>query len=455
AQIAREQGRFDDAKQLFSRAISIVDPVDESDEPKRTIAENIAGLFQDIAEEVAPDPGEERFDFKHAVTGKPKDYTIAARIRFPLPIEGELPVSNTMRWLDARAKFYESLGAFEKTKFLYELRVQLCELVRGKHNRDLIAPLQELASFESERGYFVNARKHIDAAIEIAELQADGNEALLVGLLWERAKLLSNIGQNVAAEATLLRAIDIGRGRLRESELDDLEENLAVVRLRMGQVGSAAPTLHKILGRVPADEFDKIDARRLQQRANFASALEDHEQALKYYEASIEGQRRETGEWTAAFAQTLSNYATQLRTMGRWAEAEVNYRRALEIRRVQLGPDHPNVVETLIRLALVLQARDRADQALAAAEEALAIGIRVAGRLSTMSSDGARLDIVRRQLSHLGIALSIVHASLANEPAAVARAYELVLRRKAIAAQTLVAQRNAVLGGRYPRLEPK
>jgi tetratricopeptide (TPR) repeat protein len=229
--------------------------------------------------------------------------------------------------------------------------------------------------------------------------------------------------------------------------LDDLEENLAVVRLRMGQVGSAAPTLHKILGKVPADELDKVDPRRLQQLANFASALEDHERALKYYEASIEGQRGRTGEWTPAFARTLSNYATQLRTMGQWAEAEVNYRRALEIRRVQLGPDHPDVVETLIRLALVLQARDRADQALAAAEEALSIGIRVAGRLSAMSSDAARLDIVPRQLSHLGIALSIVHASLASEPAAVARAYELVLRRKALAAQALVTQRNAVLGG--------
>jgi hypothetical protein len=75
-------------------------------------------------------------------------------------------VSNTMRWLDARAKFYESLGAFEKTKFLYEL----CALVGGKRHRDLIAPLQELASFEIDQGYFVEARTHIDAAIEIAEL---------------------------------------------------------------------------------------------------------------------------------------------------------------------------------------------------------------------------------------------------------------------------------------------
>jgi tetratricopeptide (TPR) repeat protein len=237
--------------------------------------------------------------------------------------------------------------------------------------------------------------------------------------------------------------------------LDDLEENLAVVRLRMGQVGSAAPTLHKILGKVPADELDKVDPRRLQQLANFASALEDHERALKYYEASIEGQRGRTGEWTPAFARTLSNYATQLRTMGQWAEAEVNYRRALEIRRVQLGPDHPDVVETLIRLALVLQARDRADQALAAAEEALSIGIRVAGRLSAMSSDAARLDIVPRQLSHLGIALSSC-----TRLSRASRRPSLVPTNSCSDERPLPHRhwsRNGTRcsAGRYPHLEPK
>jgi len=48
--------------------------------------------------------------------------------------------------------------------------VALCALVGGKRHRDLIAPLQELASFEIDQGYFVEARTHIDAAIEIAEL---------------------------------------------------------------------------------------------------------------------------------------------------------------------------------------------------------------------------------------------------------------------------------------------
>ena len=42
-----------------------------------------------------------------------------------------------------------------------------------------------------------------------------------------------------------------------------------------------------------------------------------------------------------------------------------------------------------------------------------------------------------------------------DSPAAVRAALDLVLRRKAIAAEALATQRDAVLGGKYPALEPK
>src|SRR5262249_4239580 len=138
AEIARKQRRFSAAKRFYSKALEIVRAINEGDEPRNTIACNMARLFHDIADDVAPYPPKSRLDFKQVSAGRPKDFTISARIRFPQTIEGELPVSNTMRWLDARAKFYESLGAFEKTRLLYELCAELCALVRGKRNRDLI-----------------------------------------------------------------------------------------------------------------------------------------------------------------------------------------------------------------------------------------------------------------------------------------------------------------------------
>ena len=51
--------------------------------------------------------------------------------------------------------------------------------------------------------------------------------------------------------------------------------------------------------------------------------------------------------------------------------------------------------------------------------------------------------------------LSLVLQHRAQLPAAVHQAFDLVLRRKAIGAEALAAQRDAVLGGRYPSLQTK
>jgi CHAT domain-containing protein/tetratricopeptide (TPR) repeat protein len=456
AQVRRKQRRFEDAKEVFGAALEILDGMAEDQSPKSVIATNIAALYFEIANEAASNPYEGDLSYEDLFVQKPKDYTVAARVRFPIPIDGELPVSNTMRWLDARAKFYESAGAFDKTWFLYRLIVELCTLVRGGHHRDLIDPLDTLAVFEIERGEFADAKEHLAAAVSVAELAGEESQWQLASILRRQATLLSNMGQTPAAERPMLRAIEIFRqAGVSDSQLLLLEEDLAVLHLRMGKIELARPILEKLLATVPVEELEESNPMRLQQLATFADVLKDNERALQFYEASIRGQRERTGEWTAAFARTLSNYATALRMKGRWQAAEAQYHRAIEIRRVQLGPDHPDLMESLIRLALVLAALDRPDEAFATINEVLEIGARLTGRLSLISSDASRLDLVQRQLGYLGIALSVVLGSLSKNAEAVKRAYLLVLRRKALAGQVLVVQRNAILAGRYPHLEDK
>lgn len=459
AQVRRKQHAFDEAKRLFRGALAVLDRVPEDAEPKSLVVQNVVQLYWEIAEEIAPDPaGEGHAIDRGADSDKPADYTVSLRIRLPVPVPGELPVSNVLRWLDARAKFYESLGSFDEAHFLYRHAVELCALVRGDHQPDLLAPLQALASFEISRGDVEEAAKHLEAALALAEQEGDDALARLPDLLRAQAELLANLGRDAAAEPLFLRAVGIVRqqpARFTPAALDTLEENLAVSRMRMDRLDLAAPIFERILANTLAQSEKEIRPVRLQQLATYSGMLGDHERTLSLYEASIEGQRKETGEWTAAFARTLSNYATELRMAGRWAEAEVHYRRAVEIRRVQLGPDHPDVMESQIRLAIVLAALDRLEEALSAAEDALTIGARLAGRLSAMSSDSARLDVFRRQFSLLGIVLSIVLGFPPGSAPAVRRAYELLLRRKALGAEALIVQRTAVLGGRYPHLEGK
>lgn len=453
AQVRRKQRRFGDATELFRSALAILEGMAEGASPKSDIATNIASMYLEIVEEIAPDPSRATKDLRKILGEKPDDFTISMRIRFPTHIEDELPVSNTMRWLDARAKFYESIGAFDKVEFIRQKAVELVSLVRGEHHADVLEPLDALVQSQTARGKFAEAAEHLARAISVAEL-TDSRRLQLAQLLESQAKLASNVGQGEVAERLMVRAIDLLReAGVSESDLLGFEENLAVLRLRMGHVDLARPVIERILARASIEELEKTDPAQVQRLATFADAIGDHEQALRLYQTSIHAQREKTGEWTPSFARTLSNYGTALRGKGRWQEAEVQYRRAVEIRRVLLGSDHPDLLESLIRLALVLGALDRPGEAFAAANDALTIGARLTGRLSAMSSEVSRLNLVRRQLDHMNIALSIVQGSLAKDTRAIRRGYELVLRRKAIAAQALVVQRNAILGGRYPHLE--
>ncbi len=86
------------------------------------------------------------------------------------------------------------------------------------------------------------------------------------------------------------------------------------------------------------------------------------------FELQIEYQKAETYYAKALGiddqnALYLNDYAVILWKLGRYAEAEPLYRRALEIREEQLGPEHPSVAMSLNNLASLLDAQGKYDEA--------------------------------------------------------------------------------------------
>ena len=77
------------------------------------------------------------------------------------------------------------------------------------------------------------------------------------------------------------------------------------------------------------------------QRGQYEEALRRLELALKEAEAF--------GEQDPRYATTLNNLASVYEAQGRYAQAEPLYKRALAIREKALGPDHPDVAQSLLR----------------------------------------------------------------------------------------------------------
>ena len=102
-----------------------------------------------------------------------------------------------------------------------------------------------------------------------------------------------------------------------------------------------------------------------------------------------------------------------------------------------------------------MTATDRATGALTLLERAAAVVDRMIGQVLSIGSDRQRIASLQSLRHGFYVTLSLVLEHFDNSPAAVQAALDLVLRRKAIAAEATAAQRDAVLGGRYPALRPK
>lgn len=458
ARVRERQGQVDAAKDLYREALAGLRSQGDDEEPRRTVVGNIVELFWRSAEAIAPQIDSAEGLVKAFPAGKPAEYAPSLRVRFPLPVENESPLSNALRWLDARAKVYDSLGSVEQTRFLYRHAVELAELVHGAGDPEAFPQMSELLEFELKNAEYAEADSHLMSAIETAERGGSGMLGQIPGLLMKRAELLLRMARPALGEALLLRALDlVGRHRdlFASHATLVIEENLAVLRLQTGRSEEALPVLRRVVEAAAEKSAKELGPTRLQQLANFCNALGDREQALTHYERAIELHRKQSGEWTQQFALAASNYATSLREMGRWSEAEDWYRQALRIRRVVIGVDHPSVLDSEIRLALVLAASGRPEEALECALSAIDSGVRLTGRLSVLSPNDARLGLVQLQQSRMSIALSILFSELPRTQSNVERAFDIALRYKQVVAHSVLSRRTEILRGNHPELVDK
>lgn len=149
----------------------------------------------------------------------------------------------------------------------------------------------------------------------------------------------------------------------------------------------------------------------------------------------------------------LNQQVVQLFQQGQYAQAIGLATQALELARSSLGEEHPDTGTTLNNLAGLYAATARPSAALPLMQRAAAITGKMIGQIFAIASESQRTAYLKTVEAQFEAFLSLVFRHLSPDPAAVRAALELVLRRKAIGAEALAAQRDAVLGGRYPHLE--
>ncbi|MDX1523886.1 MAG: tetratricopeptide repeat protein, partial [Anaerolineae bacterium] len=186
--------------------------------------------------------------------------------------------------------------------------------------------------------------------------------------------------------------------------------------------------------------------------ASLYDATGDYAQAERLYRQVIEIRRTISGEQHPGLAVSLNNLALLYKTRGDYAQAEPFYRQATEIRRMALGEQHPEFAQSLSNLASLCAATDRPQEAIRLLTQTVAINDQTIGQMFSIGSESQRMVYLYQQSGYTNFFFSLITQYQADQSEAIQRGLDFLLRRKALGAEGLAVQRDAVLSGRYPEL---
>ena len=401
--------------------------------------------------------------------------------------------------LDNLARLDCKLGNFSAAEPLYLEARDIRREALGEKHPDYAFSLDNLAGLDGELGNFSAAEPLFLEARNIRREALGEKHPFYALSLDNLAQLYRTRGEFAAAEPLLLEARDIWREALGEKQPDYATrlDSLAGLYEAMGNFAAAEPLyleardifrealgekhpcyttsldnlarLYYLMGNFAAAEPLYLKARDLRREAlggkhpHYATSL--HGLAALYHSMGnfsaaeplyLEARdiRREVlGEKHADYSTCLHGLASLYHSMGNFAAAEPLYLEAKDIWREALGEKHPHYATNLTNLATLLAATSRQEEGLKLMDQAITIDNGILGQVFSISSELQRASYLGTLRPSLERFLSLVLQS--QTPQAKRKALDQVLRHKGVGAEALAIQRDAVLGGRYPELEPQ
>jgi CHAT domain-containing protein/tetratricopeptide (TPR) repeat protein len=396
-ELYRAMGDFVKAERLLLQAIRIFRAtLGESHPAFATGLNNLAGLYQTLGDNLA---AEQLFrqvvEIRREVLGESHP--------------GFATSLHNLAWQ------YQAMGNYTAAIPLLQRALEIRRKALGNNHPDVATSANILAVLYFEMGNYDEAIPLLHQALEIRRKALGEKHPLFAESLNFLARLHEKMEDYETAQSFLRQALEINRAALGEAHPNSAGSlnDLALLYIAMGNYAAADPLLRQAM------EFD----------------------------------RKVLGENHPDFATGLQNLAGLYKLSGNYTASEPLLQQAVEIRRKVLGENHPDFARILWHLAGLYAVTAREKDAIALMEQAAAIEDRIIGQVCSISSEGQRMAyFMTVQKNFDGFLSFIVRYPY---PPAVCSALGLVLRRKAIGIEAGMALRDAVVGGRYPSLEPK
>ncbi|AKV66026.1 CHAT domain-containing tetratricopeptide repeat protein [Microcystis panniformis] len=361
--------------------------------------------------------------------------------------------------LNNLAALYKSMGQYEQALPLHQQALEILGKSLGTDHPDYAGSLNNLAALYKSMGQYEQALPLHQQALAIRGKSLGTDHPEYAGSLNNLAALYKSMGQYEQALPLHQQALEILGKSLGTDHPDYAHalNNLAILYQSMGQYEDALPLLQQVLEiqHKSIGNNHHEYAVCLHILANLYQSIKQYKDALFFYQKALEIERKTIGTDHPHYAACLNDLALLYKSMGEYGEAIPLLQQALKIRHQSLGSKHPHFAYFLYNLALLYTATNHPEEALKLMQEAAEIDLKTISKIFSISTDKQRLNYLEQNYYKVETFLSLVFQHFPNSPEAVQSAYNLILRRKAIATETAILQKIALLSQQYAHLAPK
>ena len=326
---------------------------------------------------------------------------------YVIVMEDDTPSLTRAKVLSNYGLLSNKRGNFSKAHQLYEQAIALYRADNPASWHLGIAVFNKGVLFEEMADLTTAERFYVEAA-DILKRSVGENHISFSLVANNLGNLYRLTGRLAAAENLLRRAVDV-----RRYHLSDQHPWLAVSLINLGLALTAS-------GR-PSDA-----ARAFKQAIDILEARKLPGIDLQYAYQAL------------AVARSLERD---------WASADALLQKAIALQEATLGPSSAVLSHMLSNLAFARAARGRPQEAISLMERVAAIEDAMLISVASVLSDQQRIGLLAHLSSHLTQVLAIVRCFFAASPEHVSMAFRHVLTRKAISAEVMGAQRDAILAG--------
>ena len=411
-------GAYPKAETVFLRALAIFrDTKGPNEQAVATTLNNLGSLYRTMGAYAKAEPF-----FKQALAIKEKSLG---------PDHPDVATS-----LNNLAELYRTVGQYGKAEPLYRRTLALYEKTLGPSHLAAGVARNNLALLHDETGDYAKAEPLYREALAIYEQALGPTHPDVANTLNNLAGLYQTTGLYEKAAPLYQRALAV-REKVLGGDHPDVAvslNNLGDLYRALGAYAKAEPLYRRaytINVKALGSEHRAV-AATVNNLAMMYEAVGNYAEAERVYRGAVALYEKALGPTHADYATAVNNLAVLYHATGAYNRAEPLFRHVLTLRQNALGPEHPAVAGSLLNLASVAAAQGNYAGAIRYVQTASAVEDRLIPNVFAFTTEKQKLQFIQTLSGSYYGFLSLVQQHLAQDPAVVREALQLVWRRKGI-----------------------